>query len=289
MEHQLQEKEIKALVSLISDEDEEVQNHIREKIISFGAVIIPYLEHEWENSLEPKIQKRIEEIIHQLQFEHLRRSLLNWYLYNSENLLEGLWLVATYQYPDLEIEKLKKQIEQLYYEVWIEMRADLHPFDQIKILNEVIFKRQHFSSNIKNFHAPGNSMINVVLESKKGSPISLCVLYMIIAQKLKLPVFGVNLPNLFVLTYKTEERQFYINVFNKGLILSRTDIETYLANLNLSPLDIFFEPCSHLDIVRRILRNLIVSFDKIGDPDKVEEVKELLRTISEEDDDSNLF
>lgn len=289
MEHQLHEKEIRALVSLISDTDEDVQNHIRERIISLGPAVIPYLEHEWENTFIPDIQKRIEDLIHLLQFEQLRANLMVWYLNGAENLLEGLWLVATYQYPDLDIERLRKQIEQIYYEVWIEMRADLHPFDQIKIINSVLFKRLHFSANTKSFHSPGNSMINVVLESKKGSPISLCVIYLLVAQKLKLPVYGVNLPNLFILTYKTEERQFYINVFNKGLIFSKADIDNYLSNLNLSQLDIFYEPCSHLEIVRRVLRNLIVSFDKMGDLDKVDEVKELLRTISDEDDDANLF
>ena len=60
-------------------------------------------------------------------------------------------------------------------------------------------------------------MINAVLESKKGNPISMCVVYMLIAQKLKLPVYGVNLPSLFVLTYKKGDEQFYINAFNKGL------------------------------------------------------------------------
>ncbi len=65
-------------------------------------------------------------------------------------------------------------------------------------------------------------MINQVLESKKGNPISLAAVYMLIAQKLKLPIFGVNLPNLFVLIYKSEELNFYINVFNRGVIFSKT-------------------------------------------------------------------
>jgi regulator of sirC expression with transglutaminase-like and TPR domain len=125
-------------------------------------------------------------------------------------------------------------------------------------------------------------MINVVLETKRGNPITLCIIYMLVAQKLKLPVAGVNLPNLFVLTYKdVKHSQFYINVFNKGLIFSRQDIENYINELHLTHQSSFFEPCSNLEIVRRVFRNLINSFDKMGEHAKAEEVKELLLIIAD--------
>ena len=193
-----------------------------------------------------------------------------------------MWLVATYQYPDLELIKLKQELEQIYYETWLEFKPDLYPFDQVKIINSVFFNKLKFGANTKNFHSPGNSMINVVLESRKGNPITLCVLYMLVAQKLKLPVYGVNLPNLFVLTYKDGvNTQFYINAFNKGLIFSRQDIENYINELHLAPQSSFFEPCSNLEIIRRVFRNLIMSFDKMGEHAKAEEVKELLLLIAD--------
>jgi regulator of sirC expression with transglutaminase-like and TPR domain len=134
------------------------------------------------------------------------------------------------------------------------MKPDLHPYDQVKIVNIVIFQKLKFSANTKNFHSPSNSMINVVLDSKKGNPITLCAIYMLVAQKLKLPMYGVNLPNLFILTYKTEESQFYINAFNKGLIFSKADIDNYL----------------------------VVAYEKLGDTHKVREVKEMLFSFSDE-------
>jgi regulator of sirC expression with transglutaminase-like and TPR domain len=193
-----------------------------------------------------------------------------------------MWLVATYQYPDLEIEKLRQELEQIYYETWLEFRPDLYPIDQIKVVNSVLFNKLKFGANTKNFHSPGNSLINVVLETRKGNPITLCVIYMLVAQKLKLPVQGVNLPNLFILTYKdAQNNQFYINAFNRGLIFSRQDIENYINELHLVPQDSFFEPCETIEIVRRALRNLIMSFEKMGEHAKAEEVKLLLVEISD--------
>lgn len=278
----MESSELKALISLLDDDDDQVVSHVVEKIRSLGKEVIPYLEEEWENNFNPYVQRRIEELIHELQFELLKGRLKEWYESKDQDLLTGMWLVSTYQYPDIELLKLKQDLEQIYYETWLEFKTDLYPFDQIKIINSVLFSKLKFGANTKNFHSPGNSMINVVLETRKGNPITLCVIYLMVAQKLKLPVYGVNLPNLFILTYKDDRNpQFYINAFNRGLIFSKKDIESYINELHLTPQDSYFEPCSNLEIMRRVLRNLIMSFDKMGEHAQAEEVKELLLIIAD--------
>lgn len=280
----MKNSEIKALVSLLDDDDEEVVSEIEEKIMSIGTGIIPYLEEEWERNFNPLIQERIEDLIHVLQFELLNERFLDWKENDQDDLLKGLWIIATYQYPDLELDDLKADFEQLYIDIWREFRDDMTPYDQIKVLNSVLFDGFKFRANMKNFHAPANSMINAVLESKKGNPISLSAVYLMIAQRLELPVYGVNLPNLFILTYKSEKTQFYINVFNRGLVFLREDIDNYLDNLQIEKRELFYEPCNHLDMVLRMLRNLIVSFEKLGDYQKSDEVKQILHKL-----DSNYF
>ncbi len=278
----MNEKEIKALVSLLDDTDEQIIIHVEEKISSLGSEIIPFLEEEWENNFNPEVQRRIEELIHMLQYEDLVQKLTFWLESGAVDLLEGMWLIATYQYPDLEYESLKANIEQIYYETWLEFKTGLHPYDQIKRINSILYGKLKFTSNTRNFHAPGNSMLNVAIESRKGNPVTLSVIYMLVAQKLKLPVYGVNLPNLFILTYKSNNIQFYINPFNRGLIFSKTDIDNYLMHLNLKPKDMFYQPCNNVEILKRVLRNLVISFEKLGDSVKENEVKKLLKLFEDE-------
>ena len=280
---QISKKEIKAIISLLDDEDNEVISNVEEKLLSYGGQVIPILENEWEKNFSPIIQRRIEEIVHTLQFDQLKERLHQWSGSKDKELLKGMWLIATYQYPDLKFTTLKKEIEQIYFHVWTEFsKTDLHPYDQVKILNGVLFSKLKFSANTKNFHSPANSMINSVLDSKKGNPISLCVIYLLVAKKLKLPIYGVNLPNLFVLTYKTKKMQFYINAFNRGIIFSIEDIDHYISELKLAPIDSYFQPCKNIDILCRVFRNLIVAFEKVGDHYKVDEVKQLLKVVSDE-------
>ena len=279
----MEDKELKALISLLDDEDHEVSNHVEQKIISIGTSIIPDLEKEWESNFNPEIQRKIEDLIHTLQFDLLQERLEEWKNEGFEDLLKGMWLLATFQYPDLEYSEMVQEFEQIYYDVWTEFKPDLTPYDQIRILNSVIFDKLKFRANTKNFHSPANSMINIVMQSKKGNPITLCVIYMMIAQKLELPVYGVNLPNLFILTYKDEDtdNQFYINVFNKGLVFSTEDIDNYISHLGITSQEIFYQPCTHLDIVMRAMRNLIVSFEKLGEYSRSDEVKILLKSMEE--------
>lgn len=277
----MQDSELKALISLLEDEDQQISLHVEEKILSLGKQAIPFLEQEWESNLNPHVQSRIEELIHTLQYELLKERLKEWYHTSDQDLLMGMWILATYQYPDLELEKLKQDLEQIYYDTWLEFRPDLYPYDQVKVINSVLFGKLKFGANTKNFHSPGNSMINIVLESRKGNPITLCVIYMLVAQKLKLPISGVNLPNLFILTYKDDNHQFYINAFNRGLIFSKQDIENYINELHLVPQTSFYEPCASLEIIRRALRNMVQAFEKIGEHAKAEEVKLLLIEISD--------
>ena len=278
----MEERKIKALLSLLDDDDIEVVSQVEKEFLAQGGSIIPYLEKEWEQNFNPIVQKRIEDLVHVLQFIVLEDRFSKWKKTGGEDLMEGLWLICTYQYPDLEFSTIKSAMEQIYYEVWLEMKPEMVPMEQVRALNNVLFTKLKFSSNTKNFHSPANSMISQVLESKKGNPISLCVIYMMVAQKLKLPIYGVNLPSLFILTYKNDHSQFYINAFNKGLIFTKEDIDNYLLQLNLAPIDIFYQPCSNIDIVARVLRNLINSFEKLSETDRVEDVKKMLHFLTGE-------
>ncbi|KAA6441672.1 hypothetical protein FEM33_01410 [Dyadobacter flavalbus] len=274
----MNQNEIKALISLLDDEDHEVSQHVEGKILSLGGNVIPFLETEWGESFNPIVQRKIEELIHELQLSIMIDRLQAWKNGGGLDLLEGLWIIATYHYPDLSMEKLKTTVEQLYYDIWIQFQEEMNPVDQIKRINSIFFGVMNFAANTKNFHSPSNSMINVVLESKRGNPITLCVIYLLIARKLGMPVYGVNLPNLFVLTYKSEKTQFYINVFNRGIIFSKTDIDHYIAQLNIKPKDIFYQPCTNLEIVQRVLRNLILSYEKTSEQDKIKEIEKILKS-----------
>ncbi len=289
----MNKNELNALISLLDDPDESVYIEISNKLLSMGPMVIPELEAAWEHCFDTLIQNRIENIIHKIQFELIAKELKKWAQPDNQNLLDGTLLIARYQYPDIDFAKVKKQIEQIKQDVWLELNDELTALEKVKIINHILFDVHNFSGNTTNYHAPQNSYINNVLESKKGNPLLLSIIYTIVAQSLDIPIYGVNLPEHFILCYTNAEHAvlpqriegnnndvlFYINPFSKGAIFGRKEIDAFLRQLKLEPNELFYEPCSNLEIVKRLLRNLITSYEKLGYPDKSEELKNLLNSL----------
>lgn len=280
---------ILALINLIDDPDESIYEHVHDRLLSYGAEAIPYLENSWEDQdFGLLFQNRIESLIHEIQFEETKRKLNKWKESSSKDLLTGAIIVAQYQYPGLDEALLKAQIEEIQKSVWLEINNKQTALEIVRIINKVFFGMYHFQGNAKTFHSPLNSYINTVLETKKGNPLSLSLIYSIIAQNLNIPIYGVNLPNHFILAYMDEYAVnqflpenndfgvlFYINPFSKGSIFGTDEIKEFLDGINIPHSRDYFEPCSNTSIIKRMLTNLIASFQEVGNSEKVNELIEL--------------
>ena len=280
---------ILALINLIDDPDESIYEHVHDRLFSYGAEAIPYLENSWEDQdFGLLFQNRIESLIHEIQFEETKRKLNKWKESSSKDLLTGAIIVAQYQYPGLDETQLKAQIEEIQKSVWLEINNKQTALEIVRIINKVFFGMYHFQGNAKTFHSPLNSYINTVLETKKGNPLSLSLIYSIIAQNLNIPIYGVNLPNHFILAYMDEYAVnqflpenndfgvlFYINPFSKGSIFGTDEIKEFLDGINIPHSRDYFEPCSNTSIIKRMLTNLIASFQEVGNSEKVNELIEL--------------
>src|SRR5688500_20150922 len=123
--------------SLMDVDNDDSDTHCQEKILLLATHLIPFLDQDSESNSNSHVQRRIEDLIHTLQYELLKERLKEWYHNEEHDLLTGMWLIATYQYPDIEQLKLRQELEQLYYETWLEFKPDLYPFDQVKVINSV--------------------------------------------------------------------------------------------------------------------------------------------------------
>ena len=73
-------------------------------------------------------------------------------------MLEGVYLIAKYQYPDLRFEDVREKIEIVKKDVWLELNENLTALEKVKILNHIIFDIHKFSLNNANFYSPQNSL-----------------------------------------------------------------------------------------------------------------------------------
>lgn len=292
----MNEKEIESLIKLLDDPDQEIASHVEEKLLSYGNEVIQHLENAWGQSLDTILQERIENLVHKIQFQNIKKELELWYIGGSFDLLQGIIIINKYQYPDLDEQKIINQLEDIKRDIWMQMIYDMSAVEKVKLINHVLYGLHGFTGNTTNHQDPQNSYLSQVLESRKGNQILLAVIYSIIAQKLDIPIYGVNLPQHFILAYVDETPAesimvsgdmfedrilFYINAFNKGFIFGRKDVDAFLKQLNLKPNEHFYEPCTNVDIIQRVLRNLISAYEKLSALDKVEELQVLLGLFPE--------
>jgi regulator of sirC expression with transglutaminase-like and TPR domain len=287
-------KELEALIKLLDDTDQEVFRHIEDRLVSYGKTVISSLEEVWGNTFDVFLQQRIENIIHKIQFDEIKEDIRIWAVTPGHSLLDAAILVARYQYPDLDEGKIRAQIDQIKKDAWLELNDNLTALEQIKVLNHIFFDVHGFGGNTTNFHAPQNSYINNVLESRKGNPLTLSLLYSEVARSLDVPVFGVNLPEHFVLAYidnsgiieinddnVDSKVLFYVNPFSKGTIFSRKEITAFLKQINVNADEYYYQPCANVEIIQRLVRNLINSYDKLGYPDKMQELARIMGVLGE--------
>jgi regulator of sirC expression with transglutaminase-like and TPR domain len=285
---------IQALVRLIDDPDELVYQQVRDELLKFGSEVLPVLEQSWEQDYYGLLfQDRIENLIHDIQFESVKAQLKTWLQAPDKDLLSGAIIIAKYQYPGLDAALLHERIQVIRRDIWLELNDHQTAFEQVKIFNRIFFGMHRFRGESQNYHTPANSYINTVLESRKGNPLSLCLIYSVIAQSLDLPIYGVNLPNHFVLAYMDSKHSafglkkedddygvlFYINAFSKGSIFDAAEIKAFIQGIHLQPDRSFFEPCSNSAILKRMLANLIHAFQQVGSAQKVAELQELSNMI----------
>ena len=289
----LSNSSIQALIHLIDDPDESIFLHVRDRLLQYGPDAIPFLENSWEEKDFGLIfHNRIENLIHEIQFEDIKMQLTQW-VAGDKDLFQGSVIVAKYQYSGLDVNELQNCIQSIRKDIWLELSQKQTAFEKVRVFNKVFFGQHRFHGDSKHFHSPMNSYINTVLESRKGNPLSLSIIYSLIAQSLDLPVYGVNLPNHFILAYMDEDGVnqflenknehgvlFYINPFSKGSIFDETEIKEFVKGMNIPLSREYFEPCSNTTIIRRMLTNLIASFQQVGNAEKVQELTEL-RSILE--------
>lgn len=289
--HEIKPQEIEALVKLLDDPDLEVSKQIEDQLLFWGDEVVEFLEAAWEKSFNASIQQKLEEVIHKIQFERVKMDLSIWILSGGTDLLEGALIINRYQYPDLKKEKILLELEELKREAWVHFGYEMSPLEKVNVLNHVFYQVKGFSGNTTNHQDPQNSYLNLVLETKKGNQLSLALVYSLVAQSIGIPIYGVNLPQHFILAYlnkevhkenqlpNSEEVLFYINAFNRGFVFNRMDVDFFLKQLHQPGKNEFYYPCPNKSIILRLVHNLISSYEKLGYSEKVVELKELASVL----------
>jgi regulator of sirC expression with transglutaminase-like and TPR domain len=278
-ENPLSESEFKALLRLLDDEDEEVTAHVWSTLLALGESGMERLEAEWLTATDPEMQRKLEEVINRIHRKGVANELLEWRKDGGRDLLRGWFLVSKFQFPDLDYQKYRNEINRLVNKTWLELSNGMDPSQKLRVVNHILFKMEGYGPNTTRPNFPHNSHLNYLIDHQQGNAPSLALLYLIICKQLDMPVSGVILPGYFILLYKDDKHEFYIDVFNGGHTFNRARLEGYLKQVNVPEKPSYFTPTSNIYIILNLIRTIAHDYAANDKQDKVDELEELLQDI----------
>lgn len=283
-------KEILALLNLIDDPDDDVYSTVSEKILSFGKDIIPNLENLWEHIENEDTQERIELLIHRVHYRDLTTELTSWSA-TPADLLEGALIVARYNYPDLDANVCRQEIEKMRRNIWLELNNYLTPIESVNVMNSIFFNYYKHQPLDLEYENADHFLINKTLESKKGNAISNGILYIALCQLLDIPVKALNIPRQFLLGYydeqfelmnpvkhSSEKIKFYIDPLS-GQMYSHKDIENYFKRMSVPPVTSYFRPLDNKKVIAFLLQEISKCFDNERNKYKMHELIALAQIL----------
>ena len=179
-------------------------------------------------------------------------------------LFEAAVSLAQDEYPELDVQQVLGDVDQLLARVRRRLPADAPALQRLRILNQFFFNELGFGGNVNNYYDPDNSYLNAVLRTRRGIPISLAVLWMELAHGLSLHVRGVAFPGHFMVKINLPKGQVVIDPFN-GHSLSREELADRLEPFKRRsgvvdefdvPLGLYLQAATPREILTRMLRNL---------------------------------
>ncbi|MCB1318988.1 MAG: transglutaminase family protein [Leptospiraceae bacterium] len=166
---------------------------------------------------------------------------------------------------------------------WLRSRLQAIPedahSDRLDAFRRFFYEEEGFNGNTTNYYDPANSYLTAVLETRKGIPVSLSVLALLLARRVDFPLSGVNLPGHFIIKYRAPGLQIYLDPFNEGSYLTEEDCLNFLTRQGLEASALYLSRCSSVSILKRMYRNLINYHSGAGDTAREKLLREHLALL----------
>jgi regulator of sirC expression with transglutaminase-like and TPR domain len=204
-------------------------------------------------------------------------------LHHTQGLVEAASAVAWQVDPSLKIDDVGVSLDALA--VLSSRGLQSHsPLAAVSHMHRELFEELGFTGNTDDYYSPRNSLLPVVLETRRGLPVILCLIYKAVAERLGLIVEGINTPGHFLAAVRTEEDWMIIDPFQAGRLLTVAEAGRLIENVTGQPQKITWEDlpiADHPLWLARIILNLIGIYERNGEQQNSVAMKEMLQYLTE--------
>jgi regulator of sirC expression with transglutaminase-like and TPR domain len=178
------------------------------------------------------------------------------------DLEKGVFLLSRTQYPDISFEGYQALLDEFAGDLSRFSHGSHNVENILGGINHYLFTHLGFSGNEDDYYDPDNNFLNRVIDRRQGNPMSLSIIYLLVAKRLKLPVVGIGMPSHFLCRFQTSIKEVYIDAFNRGKILTRADCISFLQQAGYGFKEEFLAPSNSRQILFRVCSNLQYAYNQ---------------------------
>lgn len=201
----------------------------------------------------------------------------------NENLARGALLIALEDYPKIEIDMYLAELDDLAARVERRCVPGEPPVFRLGHLHAEMFDVDGYAGDETNYYDPRNAYLNEVIDRRLGIPITLSIVFLHLAARLRLNASGVGLPGHFIVKVQFELNEVYVDSFHGGTTLTMTEIAALLGNISAGQLRLTSEHLrawSGRETLVRVLGNLQSMWTRAGDPRRAAAAQERMDVLS---------
>jgi regulator of sirC expression with transglutaminase-like and TPR domain len=180
----------------------------------------------------------------------------------------GALLLARTVFPDLDVGLSCERLDDLAARCRELIAEPLSVREKCRIMNRVLFHENGFRGNHEHYTDPLNSFLPIVLERRKGIPLSLSIVYLLVAQRLGIDLEPVGLPGHFMVGCYLEDAPLFIDPYEQGAFRTPEELFAYLKAGKHHPKVSDLAPTTVREVLCRSCRNLVNHYTATGDPDR---------------------
>ena len=185
---------------------------------------------------------------------------------SPDALLNGAVAIAMHQAEDADPANVDATIQQYADTIRSRVHGD-QPQALLAHLHEFLFEEMGFCGNTDDYYNPANSYLSTVLETRRGLPITLSLLYKLVAERLGLRSWGVGLPGHFLVAVEIDGSPLLIDAFAGGRVITPDEAHARLQEMfgpEMEWSDELLRPASNRHWLTRMLQNLLNVFGSTG-------------------------
>jgi regulator of sirC expression with transglutaminase-like and TPR domain len=277
----LPESELRALISLLDDEDDFTRQAAEAKVCELGVRAEPLLREAATLGTE-SLREAASGLLRSIAFPEFL-DVLNEFAARANHqidLEEGAFLLARMEYPTLDETPYRRRLDRWGKRVAARLSGDESPTVQVTELNEVLFEEVGFKACHDEYYDPDNSFLNRVIDRRQGIPLTMSVAYMLVARRAGIPLLGVGMPGHFLVKHANSRRDLFIDPFNGGQLLTYHDCRQFLMKSGYGFWKGYLSPVSSRAILVRMMRNLQLVYSERHERDRVERVSRALKILA---------